>query len=71
MMLCYHSIWGQWLGPGYQKVLGVVIYEAMTPNSGRSVDPVLVVRVDIGVVTNEAMTPQCGSSSVIYEAMTS
>ena len=39
---------------------GVVIYEAMTLHSGRSVVLVLVVRVDIGVVTYEAMTPQCG-----------
>ena len=38
----------------------MVIYEAMTPQCGRSVVQVLVVRVDIGVVTYEAMTPQCG-----------
>ena len=37
--------------------IGVVIYEALTP---QSVVQVLVVRVDIGVVTYEAMTPQCG-----------
>ena len=60
----------------------VVIYEAMTPQCGRSVHQVLVVRVDIGVVIYEAMTPQCGRSVVqvmvvrvdievvIYEAMT-
>ena len=30
--------------------IGVVIYEAMTPQCGRSVVQVLVVRVDIGVV---------------------
>ena len=41
-----------------------VIYEAMTPQCGRSVVQVLVVRVDIGVVTYEAMTPQCGRSVV-------
>ena len=35
----------------------MVTYEAMTPNYGRSVVQVLVVRVDIGVVTYEAMTP--------------
>ena len=37
-------------------------YEAMTPQCGRSVIQVLVVRVDIGVVTYEAMTPQWGIS---------
>ena len=57
-------------------------HEGVTPQSGRSVVQVLVVRVDIGVVTDEAMTPQCGRSVVqvlvirvdigvvIYEAMT-
>ena len=60
---------------------GVVIYEAMTPQCGRSVVQVLVVRVDIGVVTYEAMTPQCGRSvvqvlgpvsprSVLYDVLT-
>ena len=61
----------------------MVTYEAMTPQCGRSVVHVLVVRVDIGVVTYEVMTPQCGRSVVqvlvirvdigvvIYEAMTS
>ena len=60
----------------------MVIYEAMTPQCGRSVVQVLVVRLEIGVVTYEAMTPQCGRSVVhvlvvrleigvvIYEAMT-
>ena len=38
--------------------VGVVIYEAMTPQCERSVVQVLVVRVDIGVVSDEAMTPQ-------------
>ena len=42
----------------------MVTNEAMTPQCGRSVVQVLVVRVDIGVVTNEAMTPQCGRSVV-------
>ena len=42
----------------------MVTYEAMTPQCGRSVVQVLVVRVDIGVVTYEAMTPQCGRSVV-------
>ena len=39
--------------------IGVVIYEAITPQSGRSVVQVLVVRVDIGVVTYGTMIPQC------------
>ena len=34
--------------------IGVVIYEAMTPQCGRSVVQVLVVRVDIGVFTYKA-----------------
>ena len=34
-------------------------YEAMTPQCGRSVIQVLVVRVDIGVMIYETMTPQC------------
>ena len=42
--------------------IGVVTYEAMTPQFGRSLVHVLVVRVDIGLVTYEAMTPQCGRS---------
>ena len=54
----------------------------MTPQCGRSVVQVLLVRVDIRVVTYEAMTPQCGRSLVqillvrvdigvvTYEAMT-
>ena len=37
--------------------IGVVIYEAITPQCGRSVVQVLVVRVYIGVVIYEAMTP--------------
>ena len=36
----------------------------MTPQCGRSVVQVLVVRVDIGVVIYEAMTSQCGRSVV-------
>ena len=46
--------------------IGVVIYEAMTPQYGRSMVQVLVVRVDIGVVIYEAMTPQCGRSVVVW-----
>ena len=54
----------------------------MTPQCGRLVVQVLVVRVDIGVVIYEAMTPQCERSVVqvlvvrvdigvvTYEAMT-
>ena len=42
--------------------IGVMTYEAMTPQCRRSVVQVLVVRVDIGVVSYEAMTPQCGRS---------
>ena len=38
----------------------MVTYEAMTPNNGRSMVQVLVVRMDIGVVTYEAMTPSVG-----------
>ena len=37
--------------------IGVVTYEAMTHQCGRSVVQVLVVRVYIGVVMYEAMTP--------------
>ena len=45
--------------------IGMVIYEAMTPDCGRpphcarSVFLFLVVRVDIGEVTYEAMTQEC------------
>ena len=61
--------------------IGVVIYEAMTPQYGRSVVQVLVVTVNIGVVIFEAMTHLCWRSVVqvlvvrvdikmlIYEAM--
>ena len=38
----------------------MVIYEAVTPQCGRSVVQVLVVRVVIGVVTYEAVTPSVG-----------
>ena len=44
--------------------IGAVIFEAMTPQCGRSVVQVLVVKVDIEVVIFEAMTPQCGRSVV-------
>ena len=59
--------------------IGVVTYEAMKAQCGRSVVQVLVVRVDKRVVTYKAMTAQCGRSVVqvlvdigvvIYEAMT-
>ena len=39
----------------------MVIYEAMTPQFGRSVVQILVVRVYKRVVTYEAMTPQYGA----------
>ena len=39
--------------------IGVVIYEAMTSQCGKSMVHILVVRVDMGVVSYEAMTPQC------------
>ena len=44
--------------------IGVVTYEAMTPQCRRSVVQVLVSRGDIEVATYEAMTPQCGRSVV-------
>ena len=37
-------------GPLVRVNIRVVIYEAMTPQCGRSVVQVLVVRVDIGVI---------------------
>ena len=37
--------------------IGVVTYEAMTPQYGRSVVHILVVRVDTRVVAYKAMTP--------------
>ena len=40
--------------------IGVVIYEAMTPQYGRSVVQDLVVRVDKGVVNYEPMPPRVG-----------
>ena len=36
--------------------IGVVTYEAMTPQCERSVVQILVVKVDIGVVAYETMT---------------
>ena len=42
--------------------IGVVIYEAMTPQCGWSVIHVLFVSLDIEGVTYEAMTLQCGRS---------
>ena len=38
----------------------MVIFETITPQCGRSVVQVLVIRVDIGVVTYEAMTACVG-----------
>ena len=55
--------------PGFRALLSewikeVVSYEAMTPQCGRSVLQVLVVRVDIGAATKKAMTPKCDRSVV-------
>ena len=71
------------LGPGCQSTyIGVLTYEAMIPQCGRSVVQVLAVRVDIEMVIYEAMTHHCGRSVVqvlvvrvdigvvTYEAMT-
>ena len=44
--------------------IGVVSYEAMVPQCGRSVFQVLPVRVDTGAVGYEAMTGRCMSSVV-------
>ena len=44
--------------------IGVVAYEAMTPQCGRPVVQILDVRVDIGEVTYEAMTPHSWRSVV-------
>ena len=52
---------GQWFRFSLSEwIIGAVTYEAMTPQCGRSVVQVLVVRVDIGVVTYEAMAPSVG-----------
>ena len=52
---------GQWFRSVVVRVhIGVVTYEAMTPQCGRSVVQGLVVRVDKGVVTYEAKTPCVG-----------
>ena len=63
--------------------IGVVTYESITPQCGRSVVQLLVVRVDIGVMTYESLTPpmwevsvsspgcQGGNRRVIYTAVTS
>ena len=40
--------------------IGVVTYEAVIPQCGRSVVQILVARVDIGVVIYEDMTPSVG-----------
>ena len=42
----------------------MVTYEAITPQCGRSVVQVLVVRVDTEVVTYESMTQKCWRSVV-------
>ena len=59
---------GQWRSSRspvlYPLDIAVEIYEALTPQCGRSVVHLLFVRVDIGVVTDEAMTPHCRSPVV-------
>ena len=61
MKLCHPSAIGQWFRFWLSEWnIGVVTYEAMISQGGRSVIQVLVVRVDIGVVIYEAMTPHCG-----------
>ena len=47
---------GQWFR-SWLSDIGVVTYEAMTPQCWRSVVQILVVIVDIGVMTYEALTP--------------
>ena len=44
--------------------IGVVTYEAMTPQGGRSLVQVLVVGVDTEAVIYEATAPQCGRSGL-------
>ena len=51
---------GQWFRSVLSVDIGVVIYEAITPQCGRSVVQFRVVRLDIGVGTYEAMTPSVG-----------
>ena len=60
MLICIesHLVSMRWIG------VMIYMYEAMTPQCGRWMVQVLVVRVDIGVVTYEAKTPQCGRSMV-------
>ena len=45
--------------------IGVVTYEAMTPQCGRSVVPVLVVTVDREIVTCEARKCECSKSTYV------
>ena len=62
MKLWHPSVWRSVVQVVVVRVdIGVVTYEAITPQCGRSVVQVVVVSVDIGVVTYEAITPQYGS----------
>ena len=54
----------QWFRSWMSEWILVVIYEDMTPQHGRSVVQVLVVRVYIDEVTYEAITPQCDRSII-------
>ena len=58
------AVWVVTASVAVQSDIGVVIYEAMTPQCRRSEVHVLVVRVDIEVVIYEATTHQCGRSEV-------
>ena len=55
---------GQWFRSWLSVDIVMVIYETMTPQGGRSVVQVLVVRMDIGVVIYEVMTLHYGRSVV-------
>ena len=46
--------------------MGVVTYEAMTPQCGRSVVQVLVLRVDIGVIACYIPAWEVGAVSMLY-----
>ena len=50
---------GQWFRSWLSEWIAVVIYEPVTPQCGRSVVQVLVIRMGIGVVIYEAMKLQC------------
>ena len=64
MKLRHPNVGGQWFRSWLSGWIEVVIYEAMTPQCGRSVVQSLVIREDIEVVIYKAMTPQGGMSVV-------